>query len=380
MKYCYEVCLIEISIKHRIEIIHPLLINNYMDFLLKSEFVSESFIERYIDNIDLDIVSEHQVLSQKFIEKYIDKLDKNIIFRYQSLSEEFMLNYPEFSDLFIKYQGNLSENFINMIWGNLNNKSMVSFQQILSEDFIRRHQYELNWNGIAIKQRLSMQFIEDFPFNLDIELLCEYQKLSNSYMINNFYKLNNYLKILCKKQELNNDFFDKFYKQLPWDIVCKYQVLSEDIIQKYIEFLDLDSIIRYQKPSDDLIKKLNIEIPDNCWIHKDRDFKIDKIRECNKYIIIDDIWIIAYSNDNYGNIGDFVISDKCDYNDYEDYNHILNNIGGLYVFGENGHIKNKVHDTVLIHIDDVCVLYQCNNAMIVKRFKIIDNSFKILYK
>ena len=54
----------------------------------------------------------------------------------------------------------------------------ISTYQVLSEDFIREFQDRVNWYCISYKQKkLSRDFILDFIDKLDIEALLEYQDL-----------------------------------------------------------------------------------------------------------------------------------------------------------------------------------------------------------
>ena len=63
--------------------------------------LSEQFIEKYLNKIDLETVSECQVLSEKFIEKYSDKLDWIYISECQKLSEQFIKKH--FDKINIKF-------------------------------------------------------------------------------------------------------------------------------------------------------------------------------------------------------------------------------------------------------------------------------------
>ncbi|KKL60490.1 hypothetical protein LCGC14_2204800 [marine sediment metagenome] len=60
---------------------------------MQSYQLSENFIEKNIDKLDLDYICIYQKLSEKFIEKHFDELDRLIINNIcvdQRLSEEFI--------------------------------------------------------------------------------------------------------------------------------------------------------------------------------------------------------------------------------------------------------------------------------------------------
>ncbi len=59
---------------------------------------SESFIEKYTDEIDCDELSFARLLSESFIEKHSDKLNWKFISKCQELSKEFVMKYIDKRD------------------------------------------------------------------------------------------------------------------------------------------------------------------------------------------------------------------------------------------------------------------------------------------
>ncbi len=63
---------------------------------LYNQLLSEQFIEKHIDKIDLkDIAYDKIMLSDSFIEKYKNELNWNWLSEIWNLSHEFILNYIE---------------------------------------------------------------------------------------------------------------------------------------------------------------------------------------------------------------------------------------------------------------------------------------------
>ena len=54
--------------------------------------MSESFIEKHLNKLNLNNIIKYQKLSKDFINKYKDNFDINYIIKYQKLSEDFIKN------------------------------------------------------------------------------------------------------------------------------------------------------------------------------------------------------------------------------------------------------------------------------------------------
>lgn len=83
-----------------------------------------------------------------------------------------------------------------------------SFDPHLSEDFIREHANDLNWNTICRNSTLSESFIEE--------------------MVN----------------------------RVNWAIICDHQYLSEPFIRKWLHKFSLDKVFEYQKVSESFIREV----------------------------------------------------------------------------------------------------------------------------
>jgi len=203
-------CIDDIYRTYSEKIIRKHLENLSFDKISVNRKLSKAFIEEHFDYLDMVKILDSYRFSEEFIKKHIDKLDLNIILRTQKLSEEFI--YP------------IKSSFSKENWETL------SHHQKLSENFIRNHKELLDWEGISSsqklslgflwefkdyikfpaisrKQKLSEKFITEFQNVLDWEFI-SYQKLSESFILKHFDKLNSYIISRCQNH-LSKEFLEK---------------------------------------------------------------------------------------------------------------------------------------------------------------------------
>ena len=154
----------------------------YIDWnqIHKQKHLSEHFIEKYCiynsNNISAAIISAliSFKLSETFIVKLLKDLDDskfnlaiNLIIKYQKVSEEFILKYLQFIDIeeLVTHQ-KLSETLLNEIWDKIVEKECVEDvleHQKLSERFIMKRRIDINyyqWSLVLECQEVSEAFIE----------------------------------------------------------------------------------------------------------------------------------------------------------------------------------------------------------------------------
>lgn len=62
--------------------------------LLSCEYkLTEQFIEKYIDKLNLTRIQIYQELSESFIDKFADKLNRDLLSQYQVLSDNLIFKY-----------------------------------------------------------------------------------------------------------------------------------------------------------------------------------------------------------------------------------------------------------------------------------------------
>jgi len=109
---------------------------------IKREYIFEQDIEKYkkkFNQSHWNYISKYQILSESFIEKYKNELDWNCVLTYQKLSEPFIEKYKSF--------------YTSSCW------SSISRFQKLSVSFIRKYKYLINWNDIVTCQNIPIDLI-----------------------------------------------------------------------------------------------------------------------------------------------------------------------------------------------------------------------------
>lgn len=102
----------------------------------------------------------------------------------------FLLTYIRLGEDFI-------EEFLEIIEEN-DYMSVLCIYQSLSEDFIKRHKDQVDWNAISRYQVLSEEFIEEFRSKLDwdyISLCQPYVNPKHPFLINLYYSNNDFSKL-----------------------------------------------------------------------------------------------------------------------------------------------------------------------------------------
>lgn len=130
--------------------------------------LSEDFIEENKCLINWNLVGMGQVLSEKFIERYKYEISWYDIIRYQDLSEKFIWdnrqrvswdlvfqNQPVTGDFIEKCLEKIPELNTERIWGH------ICYFQILSEEFILRHEDKIQWNTLSFRQPFITKYKND---------------------------------------------------------------------------------------------------------------------------------------------------------------------------------------------------------------------------
>lgn len=175
-------------------------LKDILDFskLIKKSRISMDIMTRFQDKMDFTLVAQHQFFDQDFCEKFVDKMDLGILIKYKgnsfhedffikisskpdgtlvqgvlnslvefktNLSEPFILHYysESWSDVF-KFQRSLSENFIQMHFGNA--RETVCRHQVLSDIMLQRlHVFHPDWDE-SLWFHLSLNPLADIPIEL----------------------------------------------------------------------------------------------------------------------------------------------------------------------------------------------------------------------
>ena len=232
--------------------------------ITKFQVLSEEFMEKYKKYINEKNILRYQNLSESLLEKIINEGNSSIIFKYQNLSKEFIEKYYSMYKNNIreiyKYQ-ELSEEFIEKHL--LNNLTEIYKYQVFSEEFIKKHLF----NKLG-KKKLLKKYENEYR-DLDLYNIIEHQELSEEFMEKNMMNLDKYLwnKIL-KHQKLSEKIGIKLLGKIRLSDMVKYIQFSEDFFRTHKDMIYgslIENIIKHQnkvseKFKDELKSSSNYEM------------------------------------------------------------------------------------------------------------------------
>ena len=271
----------------------------------------------------------------------------------------------------------LSEGFIR---GNSDkvNWTLISYYQVLSEDFINEFSHKVYWDYISEFQKLSEEFIRENSENLFWWPISGRQKLSEEFIREFKYKVN--WQLISIYQKLSEDFIREHSDKVNWYNILKYQNLSEEFIREFSDEVDWYNILisSYQKLSPEFIKEYSLEIPDTCWLDKDKEFKREYIKKNTSYEIIGDK-VIAYKTcrlDGYSKFNfQYHYEVGGEYESNANYNIDEENSFGLSAWTKEGALsyynKGKLFK-VEIDIDDIAAIVYKEKKIRARKIKIIE--------
>jgi hypothetical protein len=176
---------------------------------------------------------------------------------------------------------------------------IISGRQDLSEDFIRKHKDDINWNQLSFYHKnLSIPFIEEFINYLNLHEIIENSKLSEEFIkkySNKLFgkenlqlrlfkyqnispKLFEYLSnkysilsssliayIIQNQNNISKEFIEKYNKDIDWTNICsQYHRLTEPFMRKFHEYLDWPLVSKAQKLSEKFIEDFQDKV---IWQH-----------------------------------------------------------------------------------------------------------------
>jgi len=165
---------------------------------------------------------------------------------------------------------------------------------------------------------------------------------------------------ISMNQKLSEAFIEKFQHKVSWYLISKYQKLSKAFRKKYVN-------------------KLMIPSTEDSWLYATKRTKLEALKACGLYQIVDDKYIIAYKSTRLDGYSVFNFQYKYEigiiYKSNCDYNLNKENSFGLSVWTEEKalkyHPKGKLFK-VQIQIKDIGALVYNNNKIRCSSFKILE--------
>ena len=271
--------------------------------IARYQTLSESFIKRHLDMLDLSIVCEHQNLTIAFINEYSDMIEFEWLSLNQNLTVDVVrefkdqLNWTLLSTFWDARFKHIDEFAAYIDWPALTERSIpehilqkyidkfaklwepIIGNQTLSDSFIRVNINAIGLDNIVIYcthdiDQLLIDFQDQVDWRLawehqtlkpetilkvqhhitdgDWDMLGTYQKLPESFIVKNIAKPFNWQSI-CQNQVLSEQFLQRFFVK-PIDpmiiqLIGIHQVLSETFICTNAILQDIPDIEKYQKQS-----------------------------------------------------------------------------------------------------------------------------------
>ena len=121
----------------------------------KEYSLSENFLIKHLDDLEWKAISQYQILSENFIKEFKDKVEWDYIVCYQKLSSDFIEEF-----MFLKFSHPLRG--LNM--------DFISYNQILSITFMKKHKDKLNWRFIFDADLFRDQDFEELEYYIYSEV------------------------------------------------------------------------------------------------------------------------------------------------------------------------------------------------------------------
>ena len=213
-----------------------MLIENNFKYISPGDIITDNIISacRSAPNIiNWDKITSHYYITISFAKEFQQYLRWDII-NMKELSEDFIERFSYLLD-----------------WNS------ISLIQNLSESFIERHVYEINWSSLSMNHMFSYNFIEKHKDRINWSIISDSKSLSEEF-IERFKNELDLSKISCNIL-LSESFIEKHKDILDWNAISSYQDLSESFIIK------MKDRINFYKLSGNSHKCLTLNIINNCY-------------------------------------------------------------------------------------------------------------------
>lgn len=220
-----------------------MLLNNYKIIitLLESDIYNlpfdEQLMENIYDNINKNVLIRTKKIPFEFIQKHIEDFDINDILHYQQCPMEFLENYVD----------------------NYHYMTFISNDQQLSEEFILKHKDDLIWSLLSGQQWLyeyDKKFLKKINKYIDWEIATQNCIIN----VNKLLKINKKLdwRHITEEYDLNMNFIEKNIKYMNINILIQRYTIPEFLLEKYNKNINADIFSRYYpvtKLSKEFIEK-----------------------------------------------------------------------------------------------------------------------------
>lgn len=201
----------------------------------RSKYLSPNFILENKDNLNFHDVCKFTKLNERIVLQLDSYMDWIALYLYQDiedLSAEFFYNHEWYLD-----------------W------DKISAIKNLPVNAIDKCPDKLDWNVVAKNTSFKEEYLEKYYNRIPKDLLCRYQKLSDTFLNNHWHDLKHYMYELCNGQKLSENFMREHKDELDWDILSYSQSLSEVFMDEMSDVLNWNWISAKQKMNSGFIEK-----------------------------------------------------------------------------------------------------------------------------
>jgi hypothetical protein len=145
------------------------------------------------------------------------------------------------------------------------NWGAISENEPLTDEFIREHADHLHWGTMTIhgNQKFSQDIILEFADRIDMQWLLMFQKVEVPTLreLIKRKKIHKkfYWQYMCKDQKLTMDFMREFPKKLWWPLVIQYQYVTLKFIKEHTKYLDetgaWETVARRNNLTDEFVQE-----------------------------------------------------------------------------------------------------------------------------
>ncbi len=150
------------------------------------KFFSFSFIRKFHEEFNWDLISKNHEISEEFIDEFHDLLDFKKLLIHKNLTLLSIRKHVNLLNLecLIEHVRELDEDFVESIESKVIQWHLICiYQKKLSENFWRNHQEKVSWDCLSSCQRnLSEEFIREFQNKVYWKDIFKYQKLSDDFL------------------------------------------------------------------------------------------------------------------------------------------------------------------------------------------------------
>jgi hypothetical protein len=155
----------------------------------------------------------------------------------------FMSSFPELIDWnWCGKNIQLPDHLLLLNWNNIKIKIISTYQK-MSENIMKKKLHFINWQ-IASKHQMSEFFMTEISNFINWQMISKYQKLSESFIKTNLYRLDKQL--VSRYQKLSESFIKTHHNWLNMKIVSRYQFISYEFLHKNMNILHIDKLLKNQ--------------------------------------------------------------------------------------------------------------------------------------